>query len=395
MAVKLTPLYGINTAQEDAALQRGGKEPRLYVREAVNVDITPAGKASLRPQMQRVTTNLFRNLWQSPLHKDTFGTLGDQWVKVNPDTWTNESLAMLGLGDVSHDVVNNMVYVAGPAGIFTFNGAVVERLTLDTPSPPLVISTTGSLTAGTYGIAVAWLRGALESALSTMANVDVDVNAGLEITFPTCLDSSVTGVRLYLTKPNGTELAVAGDYSLNDPTIVIRLLPKLGRVSQFRYFSPMPTGKYLKYWRGRLLTAKANVLRFSEPLAYHIHDERHGFVQMPQRITFVQPVDGGIWVGQVDHVVFLQGSQPNDLTLIRKTSKPPIANSAILLDADLLNGDITQGGGATALWLAGNGYVLGTATGQLIEVQSGIMSDITARSATSVVLDRRLITAVL
>ncbi len=394
-SMKLTPLYGINNVDEDAALKRGGDNPRVYLRDAINVDITPAGKASLRIGTQRVTETLFRNLWQSPLHKDTFGTVGADWVKVDPTTWSTETLAVIGEGDVSHEVINNNVCVAGPSGLFTFNGATVERLTIDTPSQPFVLTSSGSLTAGTYGIAIAWLRGTLESATSSMANVEAVANSALDITLPTCLDTTITGVRVYLTKPNGSELCVAGDYSLSNPTINITLLPMLGRVTQFRYFSPMPTGKYLKYWRGRLLTAKANILRFSEPLAYHLHDERHGFVQMPQRITFVIPVDGGIWVGQVDHVVFLQGTQPNDLVLIRRTAKAPVANSAILVDSDTVGSEVSQGGGATALWLAENGYVLGTASGQIIELQAGVMSGITAKSATSVVLDRKLLTAVL
>lgn len=394
-SIKLTPLYGINNVDEDAALKRGGENPRVYLRDAINVDITPAGKALLRTGVHRVTESLFRNLWQSPLHKDTFGTLGPDWVKVDPQSWSSEVLTTIGEGDVSHEVINNQVCVAGPSGLFTFNGAIVERLTLDTPAPPFVMTSSGSLTAGTYGVAVAWLRGSLESATSSMESVEATDDSALEITLPVCLDASITGVRLYLTKPNGSELCVAGDYSLNVPTISIPLLPQLGRVTQFRYLSPMPTGKYLKYWRGRLLTTKANVLRFSEPLAYHLHDERHGFVQMPQRITFVQPVDGGVWVGQVDHVVFLQGSQPNDLVLIRRTAKAPVPNSAILVDADTVGSEVSQGGGATALWLADNGYVLGTASGQIIELQAGVMRGITAKSATSVVLDRRLITAVL
>ena len=41
--IPLMPLAGINNVAEDAALQRGGDAARLYVRDAVNVDLTPAG----------------------------------------------------------------------------------------------------------------------------------------------------------------------------------------------------------------------------------------------------------------------------------------------------------------------------------------------------------------
>ena len=114
---------------------------------------------------------------------------------------------------------------------------------------------------------------------------------------------------------------------------------------------------------------------------------------MPQRITFIQPVDGGIWVGQTDHVVFLTGSQPKDMTYTRKSTQAPIYDSCMLVDADLVGDSVSQNSNA-ALGLAENGYVLGTATGQLIQYQAGKLQGITANSSRSVRLGRRIITTV-
>ncbi|ASZ72168.1 TPA: hypothetical protein L4942_000176 [Pseudomonas aeruginosa] len=390
----LVPLAGINNVAEDAALQRGGESPRLYVRDAVNIDLSPAGKAQLRASARQVTDQPFRQLWQSPLHGDAFGALGDQWGKVDPHSWTFEPLAQIGEGDLSHEVLNNRVCVAGTAGIFTYDGAQAERLTLDTPAPPLLVAGAGSLSQGTYGAAVAWLRGPQESAPSLIAFADVTDAGALEVTFPLCLDASVTGARLYLTRANGGELLLAGDYPLGAATLILPTLPELGRPAQFRHLSPMPTGKHLAYWRGRLLTARANVLRFSEALAYHLHDERYGFVQMPQRITFVQPVDGGIWVGQVDHVAFLDGADPASLSVSRRASRAPVPGSAVLVPAEVVGTNASPDGSPVAVWLAENGYVMGTSSGAIAEVHAGVLAGITGRAGTSVVFDRRLLTAV-
>jgi len=390
MDTPIMPLAGINNVGEDAALQG----ERLFVRDALNVNVTPAGKAEIRPGARLVTAQRYRNLWQSPLHGDTFATLGTDWVKVDPSTWLHRVLAAVGDGDAAYEVLNNQVVVAAPAGIFTFDGSVAQRLTLDTPAPPFVMAESGSLPAGTYGVAVAWLRGAQESAQSEIAFTEVGDAGALSVTLPMCLDASVTGARLYLTRQNGGELLLAGDYALASPGIRLPLLPDLGRPAQFRHLSPMPTGKYLKYWRGRLLVANGNVLRWSEALAYHLHDERHGFVQMPQRITFIQPVDGGIWVGQVDHVAFLAGAEPGALSLSRKASRAPIPGSAILVPAEVVGSNASPGGSPVAVWLAENGYVMGTGGGDLAEVHAGVMAGITGQRGTSVVLDRRLTTAV-
>lgn len=392
--IKLTPLAGMNNVAEDPALMVGGDSPRVFVREAVNVNLTKAGRAELRPGMAKISSEKYRCVWQSPLHGDVFGMLGAQWVKIDPMTWTHEVLSEVGDGDVYHEVLNNLVCVATPSGIYSFDGAKVERMSLDTPAAPYVVTGEGSLNPGTYGVAVAWLRGSLESAPSAVSFVEVAQGEGLQITLPMSMDLSVTGAVLYLTTANGGELLREYEHPLNAPTIMVTAPPKLGRPSQFANLSPMPPGKYLKYWNGRLLTTKANVLRFSEALAYHLHSERYGFVQMAQRITFVQPVDGGIWVGQVNHVAFLQGATLDSLQTLRKSSRAPVPGSAILVDAEVVGTNASPDGSPVAVWLAENGYVLGTSGGALSEIHAGVMTGITAKTGTSVVLDRRLITAV-
>lgn len=391
---KMMPLAGMNNAAEEAALMRGGDAPMMYARDVVNIDVSPAGKAMLRGGVDRVSTLQIRELWQSPLHRESFGAVGNEWGKVGALSWSFDPLVSIGSGPVSHEVLNNLVCVAGDAGIFTYDGSAAQKLTIENPPAPLVVTGAGSMVAGVYGVAVAWLRGSTESAPSSIAFRDVPDDGGVQVTPPMCLDDSVTGIRLYMTRQNGGELARAGDYPADSAAIDLPMLPQLGAPPQFLNKSPMPTGKYLKYWRGRLLTSRANVLRFSEPMAYHLHDERHGFVQMPQRITFVEPVDGGIWVGQVDHVAFLEGATPDELVMQRKTARAPVAGSSIQVLADTIGGELSQGGSATVLWLAENGYVAGTASGEVVEMQTGVMKGITAENGTSVVLDRRVITAV-
>ena len=394
MEISLLPMAGINNVAEDAALQRGGDAPQLYVRDAVNVDITESGLPQLRSGVRPVTTAAYRSLWQSPLHGDVFGTLGNQWVRVDPDSWTHEALATIGEGDVSHEVLNNRVVVSGPAGLFVFDGGSAQRLTFDSPAPPMVAALGGgSLAAGTYGAAVAWLRGDLESQTSEATFVEAGEGGLLRVAFPLCMDPSVTGVRLYLSRQDGGELARAGDYPANANPVDVPLLPELGRPAQFRHLSPMPAGAFLRYWRGRLLTVRLNVLRWSEAMGYHLHDERHGFLQMPQRITFVEPVEGGIWVGQVDHVAFLEGAAPEGFAVRRLASRAPVPRSSIRLPAEAV-GAAAEGGREVAVWLAENGYVLGTASGTMLELQAGALKGITSLYGSSVLAGRRIITAV-
>lgn len=394
MEISLLPMAGINNVAEDAALQRGGDAPKLYVRDAVNVDITESGLPQLRTGVRQVTATAYRNLWQSPLHGDVFATLGDKWVRIDPSNWAHEALATIGDGSVSHEILNNRVVVSGPAGIFVFDGTSAQRLTFDSPAPPMIAALGGgALAAGAYGAAVAWLRGDLESQTSEAAFTEAGESGLLRVAFPLCMDPSVTGVRLYLARQNGGEFARAGDYPANAAPVDVPLLPELGRPAHFRHLSPMPAGDFLRYWRGRLLTVRLNVLRWSEAMGYHLHDERHGFMQMPQRITFVEPVEGGIWIGQVDHVAFLEGSAPEGFSVRRLASRAPVPRSSIRLPAEAV-GAAAEGGREVAVWLAENGYVLGTASGALIEPQAGTLKGIAPLYGSSVLAGRRIITAV-
>ncbi|WP_240687844.1 hypothetical protein [Alkanindiges illinoisensis] len=408
MATRLFPLAGINNVVHDDQLQQGGDNPKLFVRDAVNVDISVTGRPSLRKSGEQVTTLNYKNLWQSSLHRDVFASLNNQVVKVNPDTWDYEViLDNVDTVIVCFELVNNAVFISTSDGIFIYTGGEkAQALVIDTPAQPQAGFTTGGmLYGGTYVIAISWLRGQIESGLSESTKVMIanaigsdqfdGSYAAIHVNLPYCLDGTVTGVRVYITTRNGAALLHFADYPITDTTIVINDVDQLGMTAKFEYLSPMPSGKIMRYWQGRLLCADKNIIRFSQPMAYHLHDERHDFVMMPQRITFLVPVDGGLWVGQVDHVVFLSGSQPSDMRFVKKTSRPPVPNSAISLDAQQVGSEISQGGGKTALWLAENGYVLGTSSGQVIELHAGIMKGISAKSGTSVVLDRRIQTAVI
>jgi hypothetical protein len=387
---KLTPALGINTVSADDALVRKGGR---FVRDALNLDITPEGRADLRPSPTLVAGTPYANLWQSPLHGDVFATLRDMWVKVDPLSWECVDLAVVGEGVACHAVLNNKVVVAAPAGLFVYDGQRAEPLALPTPPPPLVLTGQGSMLAGRYGVAVAWLRHGLESAPSPLVFVDGEADGALDITWPLCLDATVTGMRLYITEPNGGEPLTVGDYPLGAAPLHLPLLPAPGRPSPFVHREPLPTGRYLAVWKGRLMTADTNVLRWSDALAYHLHDTRFNFILFPQRITFLVALDGGVWVGQVDHVVFLAGADPDSLTLQRKAARPPIPGSALMLPAEYA-GEASPDGGPVALWLAANGYVLGTAAGTLQEIHAQVLDNITGQRSTSVVLDGRIMTAV-
>lgn len=384
------PCRGIDNTSEDAAMVQGGREPFVYMRDVVNANVTPAGKIDMIASGDKVTDSKYQNLWQSPLHKDVFAVIDGMWVKVNTGNWTHEELEVIGgsRNTVSHTVLNNLVVVAGARGIFTYDGNVCQPLTIEAPPSPVAYGSNDN-NQQTRSIAISWLRGSMESSLSDY----VTAGESADVVLPMVFDPTVTGVNIYATSVGGTDMQLAGTMDRAATNFAITKNHKLGMAAQFAHLSPMPTGKYLCYWRGRLITATANVIRFSEPLAYHLHDERHGFIQTSQRVTFIQPVEGGLWVGQSDHVIFIQGTNPDDMTIFIKSAQAPVPNSAIQIPSNDI-GEAAEGGSLVTVWLASNGYVAGSSAGQIIEYQAGRISNISAQSGTTVRFDRRLVTAV-
>ena len=384
------PCRGIDNTSEDAAMVQGGREPFVYMRDVVNANVTPAGKIDMIASGGKVTDSKYQCLWQSPLHNDVFGMYVNDWVKVKVDgnSWSHEVLATIGDSEVCHAVLNNLVVVAGKHGIYAYDGYTCQPLTIDRPPAPIAMGDVDQ-TKQTRSVAISWVRGSTESSLSDY----VTAGAEIDVVLPLVTDPTISSVNIYATNVGGTDMQLAGKASMVDVNFIITADHKLGMAAQFSHLSPMPTGKFLCYWRGRLITATANVIRFSEPLAYHLHDERHGFIQTSQRITFIQPVENGLWVGQSDHVIFIQGTSPDDMTISIKSAQAPVPNSAIQIPSNDI-GEAAEGGNLVTVWLASNGYVAGSSAGQIIEYQAGRISNISAQSGTTVRFDRRLVTAV-
>lgn len=385
--IPLLPIMGINNVKPADELQGFGDSAHLFVRKAENLNISKNGKVSLRQGLIERTATPFKDIWQSPLHKDVFARLGDKWVLVNADTWEHTELATVGYGSLSHCVVNNLVYVSGDAGIFQYDGSKAEKVTIEEAPSPLVITDliSGSV-SGKVMLAISFLRDDKEGPVSEV--ISIEPTQSFSVIPPVTLDQSLTAFNLYASTPSGSELYLIDTIPLSDGRRDYAAIPASKAVAKFRHLSPMPSGKNLCLWRGRLITTHKNLIRFSEPLAFHLHNKAEGFYQMPQRITFLAAVSGGLWIGQNDGVVFLRGSDPDDFALETKALAAPVPNSLVMVDAEQVSAEISQGE-RCALWLSENGFVIGTASGQAIEIHAKALKGITGQRATSVVLDGR------
>lgn len=389
---RLVPIKGMDNVSHDDQMSSFGQERFVRLRNAVNVDVSASGRVSLRRSGTEVTNIPYKNLWQSPLHGDVFATLNNNLVRLNLVDWSHEVLGSVQSGDINFEVINNLIYLSDGLEIYSFDGVRLQPISIQTPPAPLAYIQAGALKSGKYNLAITWLSQGKESGLSSMASIEIDDKAeqGIAVTLPYCLDANVDEVNVYVTTRDGTELQKYGNYPIAQANIVINNVQSLGRTTQFQNLSPMPAGKFLGYWQGRLLTASRNIIHFSQALNFHLHDERYDYIALPQRITFMKPTDLGIWVGQVDHVVFLTGAEPRSLDFVKKTAQAPISGTAIYSDSEEL-GEVAMEG-RVVIWLSQHGYVVGTPAGNLIEPHANQLKGITAKYGQSVRFEQRVIT---
>ena len=385
---RLTPLRGMDNVSDDESMSSFGKTPFVKLRDAVNVNITSAGRMELRDTGTVVTEIPYKNLWQSPLHGDTFGTLNGEMVKIDTADWSHLALNIQVQGTVNYLVVNNFIVISDATALYKYDGLSVENLTIGTPPTPMLNAVDGSLFEGTYNLAISWSKNGRESALSNIMTFEGE--GGIHLVLPYNYSGDADQVTIYMTERNGSELLKVIALPVITATFTVTNDKDLTRAAQFQNLSPMRTGKFLKLWRGRLLTADKNLLLFSQALNFHLCDERYDFIALPQRVTFVEPVESGIWVGQSNGVVFLSGSDVRDLRLVQTGAKAPVLGTALRVNSDLLGE--AAAGLESVVWLAENGYCIGTPTGNLIEAHANTLKGITAKGGQSVRFDDRIVT---
>jgi hypothetical protein len=413
---KLTPVIGMNTTGEDDAclVTDSAGNARWYVRDAVNLDITPEGRLTRRRDDLALTPwappgwtlpGVYTDVWTSTAHTDAFAVLRPHVSEPgatapllvrNPLTHP-EPLGELpaDAGGVGYVDLPDAVLIVTRAELYETTGGPLRRFTLSTPDEPLLTPTGGSLPPGRYGVAVAGLRQGKESALSPVAFIDTPGGFTVRLSPRHTPGVEYDALRLYMTAPGGGELGFVDSAAFapigGDLFAAIPSLPERAGAPPFLGLSPMPGGRYAALWRGRLVVARANALWFSEPHAWHVTSQPHGYTRFPETVTFVVAGEGGLWVGQRTGVLFLAGKEPGEFQVKHMGLGAPVPGSAIALRAEDA-GEAAGPGLTAALWLAENGYVIGSADGTAKELHADLVSGISGEAARTIVIDGRVIT---
>lgn len=135
---------------------------------------------------------------------------------------------------------------------------------------------------------------------------------------------------------------------------------------------PMPGGRLLQYWNGRLIVARGATLLFSEPLRYGAHNPVTGYIRLGGWVEWLAPLESGIYVGLSQHVLWLGGTQPFDMQakVVSGVSAPGMA---LVVPGSTMG---AESDGSRAVFFTPRGFAVGDQAGNVAYPQADRFSDL-------------------
>lgn len=344
-----------------------GSLPEGTVRRAHNVVIDSTGGFARRPGYSLVIAlenahSLYRNPdW-------VLVAAGTKLYTLNLAQGTKEPIfeGLTVEAPVSYCEAANDTYFCSPGvlGKITRSGLVrrpgVAQLL---GFRPTLTATVGGLLPGRYGVAYSLINDlGEESAISSIEWIDLAGGGILLSGLQTASD--VARMNIYTTTPNGSELYLHGS-RVQAGTATI-LDQTLSRQATKQYLEPMPGGSIVRFFHGRLYVADGPWLWVSEPFDYGLTSVKSGYMIFDRPITMLEAVEGGIFVGMSDRVVFLQGDGPGGFRNTVAATRGAIPYSGTTAPADYFNDLVAPDRGkACAAWLSEVGLAVGRPDGSV------------------------------
>jgi len=286
--------------------------PTQYLKKAENINIDNAGKIHKRKGYTKVINGNWTSLWASENGNGCYGVLDGNLVQVNTDYSTTLLRSNVGSYKLDFEEIDDKVYYISPLvkGVIQYGTNRSWGVTSNTLAPTLTAGT-GTLHEGTYQVSFTYVSSSgLEGGTSISSSITVGNGSSISFAIPAISDPEIIGVRIYCSTANGIELYYHG-FSLGGLTYTISSISSSINILRFFNLAEPPLGQSVNFYKGRLFIAQDNVLWYSEPYQYEHFNLAKSFIEYPERIKEVMPVEDGIWIGS-DKLYYITGSKPDE-----------------------------------------------------------------------------------
>jgi hypothetical protein len=373
------PIAGVDTLSSETALVKGA------VRSAVNVDIGRAGRFKRRAgYTRRVAHPGLHSLFYAAQKGWTLVARDAELYRLDTDTYDLTPLAPLSSPDkLEYTEYNGNLYFANKTtlGWVPSDSSMARPVGVPVPLAPTLSPAPGGLLPGRYGVAITVVddRGE-EGGATELQIIDLPEGGGIRLShLPQRLGWAIS---VYITSADGDVLRWAAQLPAVFPSYVVAETAQGGELDT-QFLTPLPPGDIVRWHNGRLFTAKDGALRFSEALRPHLHDPAHGVIPFSGRITFVESVGDGLYVGDSRGVWFLSGTDPTKFEQRRVSTCRAVARSSIMVPPEHFPPKQVPAEAPVAVWLGTSGYVVGMPGGTTVELQPDrlrVPSGLTGRS---------------
>jgi len=271
-------------------------------------------------------------------------------------------------------------YVGRRGGtLYQMQGDNLIPAALPAPALSAVVTVSGGLTQGRYGVCAALLRDGEEMPTSALNLLNVPEGGGVQVT--------VNGsglARLFMTEASGAEPWFVADVPCGLPYFIGA--GKRGQPPASRFLEPLPAGRFMAAHGGRLFSAAGLHLYYSEPLRPNLADLRHNHIRLPSPVTLLCAVEDGLYLADRTRSYFIEGTDEGALRLKPLAAPPPPEGCFAVLAGNLFEElpDVP-----VAVWLAENGVVIGLPSGQCQQPQAPRIRLTTAGLSGSLAVDNR------
>ena len=344
------PFVGINNRLPDHQLGvvERGRKAGDYLRNAVNVDLTSAGTLQRRKGSTLVVPGAdCHSLWSD----------GEQAFYVDGTDLKRFSGGVVATGLARGRPVS---FCKAPTGdVIWTDGVRLEAIDkgavavpTPNPAPTVTASGGGALHAGHYQVCItAVAADGRESGSTWPVQVEVPDSGRIEV-------SGLPGtlVNIYVSPLNGDTLYLTA--STTASSYIIPVMGVQGAQCPALNLRPLPAGRFVREYHGRLLVADATGLYYSEPWAYGLYNPLRSYIPLPG-ITLLEPGQTGVYVATADKTYWLSGLDVDQVErMVEQLPYGAVEGSATRIEN---SNDIA--------WFSARGLVVGSQDGQAKNMQ--------------------------
>lgn len=364
------PVAGIDKLSNETSLQNN------TWRTAMNVDIDRSGQAAVRDGFTRVLTGAdYHSTWYAVQRSWLLAGKGSTLVRVDPLTATETTLINVGSASpFSYTEYNGNLYVVCSTGLYYVpsSSSSVRRCGAPQPAAPSATpSANGGLAPGKYAVSIS-LTDDLWEESPTSSEVFVDLPTGGGIQLSSLPIVAGYRVNIYVTPANGDILYHYASPPASFATHLVSANPS-GAQSTTQFLTPFRGGRFVRWHNGRLYVVNGDTLSYSDAFRPHLTRTDTNFVQFSGNISFVEPVAGGIFVGDERGVWFLEGGDPTKFSQRRVSTCRAVPGTSLVVPNEHFDQKVVNTTLPVAVWLCTSGYAVGTAEGAIFEVNADII----------------------